>query len=167
MDDAAATSSPDVVPEGRIPAEPRLLGRSSFGLAVLALVAYAAGVVLLVVPVRTPEVQDCGAPGAFLLDGRVDVVPDAEDRILDADGAVVHLPAAVADAARDRPCRERVAARAVPGLALIGGATVVGAIAFALEMLLVRPRRRARVASIPAEPPPPPSPEAHGPDWPA
>lgn len=166
MDDAPAPGSAPgarpVEPGRPAPSEPRVLGRVAFALAVAALVAYAAGLVLLVFPVRTPQVQDCGAPGAFLLDGRVDVVPDAEDRILDGDGEVVQLPAPVADAARERPCRERVAARAVPAVALIGGATIVGLVAFAAELFLVRPRRRRALAAQawtgPATPEGPPAP---------
>lgn len=150
---------------GPAPSDPRGLGRLAFALAVSALCAYAVGIALLLVPVRTPQVQDCGAPGAFLLDGRVDVVPDAEDRILDGDGAVVHLPASVADEARDRPCRERVAARAVPATALMAAATVVGLAAFGLELFLVRPRRRRARAGVRPETVvakgPPALPESH------
>lgn len=149
MDDAPAGPVDAPTPPST-PAEPRLLGRITLGLAVVALVAYAAGTVLLALPVRTPQVQDCGTPGAYLLGGRVDVVPDRDDRILDEDDAVVTLDPAVADTARARPCRERVASRAVPAAIVLGGATAMGVVAFAVELVVVRPRRRALL------PPPPP-----------
>lgn len=148
MDDVPGDAADAPLPSSP-PREPRLLGRLAPGLAVLALAAYAVGAVLLTLPVRTPEVQDCGAPGAYLLDGRVDVVPDREDRILDGDGAVVTLDPAVAAAARERPCRERVASRAVPAVVVIGGATLLGVVAFAVELFVVRPRRRALLPAPP------------------
>lgn len=163
VDVAPATTPP---PDGSDPAAPppggsRAWGRLSFGLALLAVLAYACGAVLLVLPVRTPQVQDCGAPGAYLYEGRLDVVPDREGRVLDGEGDVVELPPAVADAARDKPCQERVAARAVPAAGLVGGATLVGIVAFALELFVVRPRRRRALAG-------PPSASVTGrPDWPA
>ena len=71
-------------------------------------------------------------------------------------GDVVTLDPAVADAARDRPCQERVAARAVPAAALLLGATVLGVVAFLVELLVVRPRRRAvlRAPGVPYPPAP-------------
>ncbi len=163
MDDApvgpADAPSPSPAPD-----EPRLLGRITLGLATVALAAYAAGAVLLALPVRTPEVQDCGTPGAYLYDGRFDVVPDAEDRIVDGDGGVVTLDPAVAAAARERPCRERVASRAVPAAIVLGIATLLAVVAFAVELLMVRPRRRALLAgTTPSEVPL--ATRDDGPDW--
>lgn len=114
-------------------------------LAVAAIVAYAAAAVLFTLPVTTPDVQRCGAPGAYLLAGRVDVLPDAEGRIVGPDDEVVTLEPSVAEAARDQPCRNRVAARAAPAAGLVAVATVVGLGAFALELAVVRPRRRREI----------------------
>ncbi|QYG91125.1 hypothetical protein HC251_00870 [Iamia sp. SCSIO 61187] len=108
----------------------------------LALLCYLVAGVLLAVPVETPGVQDCGAPGAYLLAGRVDVVPDPDGRILGPDGEVVTLDADVAAAARTEPCRDRVADRAVPAGLLLTLATVLGVVAFATELFVVRPRQR-------------------------
>lgn len=142
------------------PAEPRLLGRATRALAGVAVVAYLAGGVLLALPVRNLPVQDCGTPAAYLYQGRVDVVPDSRDQILDGE-EVVTLAPAVADAARATPCQERVAARAAPAGGLLAGATVGGTAAFALELLVVRRRRRALLVGTPAPTVP------DGPDLPA
>ena len=115
-------------------------------LAGLALAAFAGAIVLLAIPVRTPEVQDCGTPAAYLLDGRVDVIPDAQDRILGPDGQPLTLPASAATAARQHPCQDRVADRAVPAGILVLAGTVVGLAALALEVLVVRPRLRRSLA---------------------
>ncbi len=147
----AAEPWPAVVP----PTDPPpagALGRLAVALAGLALLAYLVAGVLLALPVETPHVQDCGAPGAYLLDGRVDVLPDREDRIL-RDGEVVTLDADVADAARERRCRDRVAARAVPAAILLAVATLVGLVAFGLELFVVRPRQRRAIRAAAAGPP--------------
>ncbi len=132
------------------------VGRVAIVLAGLSVVAYLVATVLLTVPVSVPEVQRCGAPGAYLLAGRVDVVPSDDDRILGPDGEPVTLDAAVAQAARDRPCRDRVADRAVPAAVLLLVATVGGVIAFGLELFVVRPRQRALVRAARAGAAPPP-----------
>lgn len=130
-------------PDGKAPdRSPTFIGRLAVALAVSALVAYAVAAVLFTLPVSTPAVQRCGAPGAYLIAGRTDVFPDAEGRILGPDDELVTLDPMVAAAARDQPCRERVAARAAPAAGLVGAATAVGVGAFALELLVVRPRRR-------------------------
>lgn len=137
-------------------AAPRVLGRVALALAVVALVAVAVAVVLLAVPVRVPAVQQCGTPAMYLLDGSVDVVPDPEGRILGPDGEVVTLEPQVAEAARRAPCQERVAARAAPAGLLLAGGFVLGLVAFALELFVVRPRaRRAHPGTI--TPPAPPA----------
>lgn len=145
--------------------EPEVAGRVTLGLAAAAVAAYVLAAVLLTLPVETPGVQDCGAPGAYLLEGRVDTVPDREGRIrVESDAPegfeVVTLDPDVAEAARDDRCRDRVARRAVPAGILLLAATVVGTTAFLLELLLVRPRRRAalrraRAAEAEAAPPHP------------
>lgn len=114
----------------------------------LALLCYLVAAVLLTVPVETPGVQDCGAPGAYLLAGRVDVVPDPDGRILGPDGELVTLDADVAAAARAESCRDRVADRAVPAGLLLSLATVVGLAAFATELFVVRPRQRRLVRAV-------------------
>lgn len=124
---------------------PTLVGRVAVALAVAAIVAYATAAVLFVLPVTTPGVQRCGAPGAYLLAGRIDVVPDEAGRVIGPDDDVVALEPSVAQAARDQPCRDRVAARAGPAAGLVAAATVIGLSAFALELVLVRPQRRRDV----------------------
>lgn len=140
---------------------PGLLGRIATVIAALALLGFLVAGVLLALPVETPGVQDCGAPGAYLLAGRLDRIPDDENRILGPDDEIVTLDDDVAATARATPCRERVAARAVPAAVLVTAATVVGAGAFAIELLLVRPRQRrlvrAALGTAPVEPPPPPA----------
>lgn len=132
---------------------PRVLGRVTVALAVVVLVAVVVAVVLLALPVRVPAVQQCGTPAMYLIDGRVDVVPDPEGRILGSDGEVVTFDPQVAEDARRAPCQDRVAARAAPAGLLLTGGFVLGLVAFALELFVVRPRaRRARAA-----PSPPPS----------
>lgn len=130
------------------------LGRIAVVIAGLSLLAYLAAAVLLAVPVTTPGVQDCGAPGAYLLAGRLDRIPDAEGRILGADDEIVTLDADVAAEARARPCRERVADRAVPAALLLVGATLLGVLAFAIELLAVRPRQRRAIRAAMGPPPP-------------
>lgn len=132
------------------------LGRTSVALAAVALVCFLVALVLAALPVRTPGVQDCGAPAAYLAAGRLDVVPDAQNRILGPDGEPRTLDEETARTARDQPCRQRVADRAVPagGLVLVG--TLLGLTAFALEFLVVRPpRRRAWRAAVMATARPP------------
>lgn len=129
--------------------EPTIAGRVARGLAAASIAAYLVAAVLFTLPVETPGVQDCGAPAAYLVDGRVDTIPDPEGRVRveDADAPdgfeVVTLDPEVAETAREEPCQERVASRAVPAGILVVVATVVGLAAFLLELLLVRPRRRA------------------------
>lgn len=132
---APADDAPHTLP-------PTPLGQLSLVLAGLALAGFAVAIVLLAIPVQVPGVQQCGAPGAYLVDGRLDVVPDANDQILGPEGDPITLDAEDAQSARDHPCRERVADRAVPAGILILTSTVVGLGAFAVEVLMVRPRRR-------------------------
>jgi hypothetical protein len=124
------------------PPPPGPVGRVAVVLAGLALLAFAVAGLVLAVPVEVPDVQDCGTPGAYLLAGRVDRIPDDQDQILDGDGRVVTLDADEAAEARANPCRDRVAERAVPAVWLVLATVVLGVVAFALELFVVRPRQR-------------------------
>lgn len=148
--DALGAAPPVAAPDGPVPARATswrrartLVARLGFALALVALAGYLAATALLVVPVEVPRVQDCGAPGAYLLSGRVDVIPDGQGRVLGPDDEPLPLPASVADAARNMPCRDRVADRAVPAGALIVASTAVGLVAAVMSLL--RPRAATRV----------------------
>jgi len=142
---------------------PGRLGRVATVLAGLALLAHLVAALLLVVPVETPEVQDCGAPGAYLLTGRLDHIPDEDGRIRGPDGEVITLDDDVAAEARATPCRERVADRGVPAAILVVAATLLGVVAFALELFVVRPRQRRQMRAAMGPPPlEPPVPGATG-----
>lgn len=152
-DDSDAPTGPGDAPaEAPRPVGP--VGRVATALCIAALALFGLAVVLFGVPVEVPEVQDCGAPIGYLLEGRVDVIPNAEDQILGPDGEAVTLDPEVADSAREEPCRERVAARAVPAAVAVAVGFVLGMVAFALELFVVRPRRRALILAEPATPPP-------------
>lgn len=131
-----------------------VLARITLVAAALAVFGYLVAGVLLAIPVSVPQVESCGTPAAYLLAGRVDTIPNDDDQIRNADGEVVTLDADVADAARAAPCQDRVADRATPAVVLIAAATLLGLLAFAVELVLVRPRQRAALA---AGPPPPPT----------
>lgn len=167
---AAAPPAPEAWPP-LVPAvtpPPGLLGRIATVVAGLSLLAYLVAAVVLAIPVETPGVQDCGSPGAYLLAGRVDRIPDEEGRILGPDGEVLTLDADVAAEARARPCRDRVADRGVPAAVLLVTATLLGVVAFAIELLVVRPRQRReiRAATPPLPDPPAPAPPAGAsPPW--
>lgn len=140
-----------------------VLPRITLVAAGLAVLGYLVAAVLFAIPVSVPEVQSCGTPAAFLLAGRVDVIPNDDDQIRNRDGQVVTLDPAVAAAARAEPCRDRVADRAAPAVILITGATALGLLAFAVELAAVRPRQRAALA---AAQPPAPAPWPPGGDGP-
>jgi len=126
--------------------------RLAAGLAAVAVALYAVAAVLFALPVESP-IQDCGAPGAYLLSGRIDLVPDARGRVF-VDGELVALEANVADAVRRSSCGDRVAARAVPAGALLVAGFVIGVTALLIEMVsLIRHRPRRLVAPGPVEPP--------------
>jgi hypothetical protein len=126
---------------------PRRLARAALAMAWASLLLYGVAALLLVIPVEVPEVQDCGTPVSYLLEGPVDVVPTEDGRFLDEQGEVVTLDADATREARDRPCRERIAALAVPAAALIVVATLVGLTAFVVELFVVRPRQRRALAA--------------------
>ena len=158
----APATAPAPPPEGWPPLAPALtpppagpVDRVAVVLAGLALLAVLGAGAVLAVPVEVPGVQDCGTPGAYLLAGRVDRIPDGDDQVLDADDEVVTLDADVADEARANPCRDRVADRGVPAAWLLLTATVLGIVAFALELFVVRPRQRRQMRADLETPPPP------------
>jgi hypothetical protein len=114
--------------------------RLSGVLAWTAVVLIALGVVIAVIPVRTPGVQDCGMPIDFLVGGDFDRLPDASGRI-ERDGRVVKLDPAARERAIEHPCSERVERRAIPAGTLVVVGSVMGLTAMTLAM--VRAWRRA------------------------
>ena len=114
--------------------------RLSGVLAWTAVVLIALGVVIAVIPVRTPGVQDCGMPIDFLVGGDFDRLPDASGRI-ERDGQVVKLDPATRERATEHPCSERVEHRAIPAGTLVVVGSVMGLTAMTLAM--VRAWRRA------------------------
>jgi hypothetical protein len=118
----------------------RRVHRLSGVLAWTAVGAIALGVVIALVPVRTPGVQDCGPPIDFLVGGDFDRLPDASGRI-ERDGRVVKLDPAARARATEHPCSERVERRAIPAGSLVVVGSVAGLTAMTLAM--VRAWRRA------------------------
>lgn len=151
---APPVTSPAPGPRGvtRLPTRPAgRIGQVATTLAVASLVGFAIAAVLFLIPVETPGVQDCGTPAGYLLDGRVDQIPDPEGRIRDASGEIVTLDPDVAAEARETPCQDRVAARAVPAAGLTLASLLVGMIAFGIELFAVRPRLRHALTTPPDE----------------
>ena len=111
----------------------RLITASTFAAwACLALIV--AGLVVGVVPVKNPKVQDCGTPLAFVLTGRVDT-------FVDPNSPPRGMTAKQAEAANRHPCRKRVApARFLSG-GLLLGALVIG-LAGATMLVVGRSGRR-------------------------
>jgi len=91
--------------------------------ATIGVIAALIGLGLLLRPVETP-VQDCGAPIAFLLDGRTNVGADPT-------APPPGLTAADVRSNNERPCRVRVAEAAKPAGTLIA-AGLVAAVGAAL-----------------------------------
>ena len=118
----------------------RRVHRLSGVLAWTAVVLIALGVVIALIPVRTPGVQDCGMPIDFLIGGDFDRLPDASGRI-ERDGRVVKLDPAARERATEHPCSERVERRAIPAGTLVVVGSVMGLTAMTLAM--VRAWRRA------------------------
>jgi hypothetical protein len=152
-DGQGATPAPVPLEQEPAPAPQRLprprgwRATATLVVASLCLAAFAAAAVLMAIPVRTPGVQDCGTPFTYLVSGRVDAVPNAEDEIVGPDGNVIELDPDVAAEARETSCRERVASRAVPAGILVMTATIGGALAFLVELLVVRPRARREIGA--------------------
>lgn len=111
----------------------QLIGASTIA-AWICLALILAGLAVGSVPVRTPIVQDCGTPLAFVLTGRV-------DRFLDPNNPPRGVTAKEAEAANKRPCRKRVAPRMVRSAELLLGGLVAG-LAGVVMLLVGRTVRR-------------------------
>ncbi len=98
------------------PDAPAGLFRISALVATIGVVIALVGIALMLRPVSTP-VQDCGTALGFLLDGGVNEFADPTDP---PEG----LTAAEVSDNNTRPCRERVADTARPGLALFLAGTL-------------------------------------------
>jgi len=134
-----------------MPRWPDRLISASTAAAWAALALMLAGLVLGLVPVQNPKVQDCGAPIAFLLRGRT-------DEYADPNKPPKGLTSAEATAANRERCQERVARRMVPGGVLILGGLVMG-VAGLVAMLFGRSaRRRAVLDALPFQRPEPAAP---------
>lgn len=139
-------------PAGSEPAPSRRGGAGTISMVLgwLSLLAISIGVIVALLPVSNGPAQDCGAPGAFLLEGRPNEYPDADGRVQTTDGKGRQLSPLAVERAAARPCSERVAERMVPAGGLLTGGLVAG-----LACLLthgIGALRRTRAA--PAEPPP-------------
>lgn len=106
--------------------------RASTVLAWLAVAAFVAGTVLLLVPVQNRHrghlLQDCGSPAAFLKDGRSSAVVDPSDPppfVARRDVASVNA----------HECSQLVAERAVPAAILVASTLVVGLVALVLSWI--------------------------------
>lgn len=123
--ESAVTGATKVLPDPSR-ARDRRSGAVVIGAGWVALLVIAVGVAVAFVPVRNGDVQACGTPGAFLIEGRSDVYPDAGGRVRDGDGVDVQLSPSAVQAAVDRPCSQRVADRMVPAGVLLAGGTLTG-----------------------------------------
>jgi hypothetical protein len=104
------------------------------------------GIVVVLIPVRNPGVQQCGAPLTFLVSGQLDRIPDATGRVL-IDDHVVELSPAERRRAVDSPCSERVGRRAIPAGVLVVLGSVMGLLAVAIGTAGAWRRASARVAA--------------------
>lgn len=144
-----------------VAAGPVRLARATRAGAWGSLLLYLVAGLLAVIPLGMPEdIPDCGTPVSYLLQAPIDVVPTEDGRFLAEDGSVVTVSEDAAREARDRPCRERIARLAVPAGILLVVATVIGLVAFGVELFVVRPRQRrvlrAALDDGAVSPPPPP-----------
>lgn len=120
---------------------PVALGRSNRLIAASTVAAWIclalilAGFTVGSVPVRSPKVQDCGAPLAFVLGGRVDT-------FVDPNNPPRGVTPKQAEAANERPCRKRVAPRAVRSGELLLAGLVVGLAGLTLLVIGRVGRRR-------------------------
>ncbi|HEY4375831.1 MAG TPA: hypothetical protein VGM93_01685 [Acidimicrobiales bacterium] len=141
---ASPEPTPDPGPPAAVPSSgwpDGLISAMPF-LALVGVLAIAAGGVLLAVPVRNPKIQECGAPVAFLLRGRVDIYADPTN-------PPAGLTKAQANAANQDRCGHRVAGRAVPGGLLIVSGLAVGLAAGGAEWAARGARRRRLLARAP------------------
>ena len=108
------------------PALMRRVHRLSGVLAWTAVVFIALGVVIALIPVRTPGVQDCGMPIDFLVGGDFDRLPDAvgADRARRAGRS--KLDPQARERASEHPCSERVERRAIPAGTLVVVGSLMG-----------------------------------------
>jgi hypothetical protein len=108
---------------------PRLLDVTAI-VAALAMVTTLAGVAVLALPVHSP-LQDCGSSFAFLYHGRTDTFGDPANPPPGKTKAQVRATAL-------RPCRPRVAQRAVLAAELLLGGLLVAIIALMVEVVVRR-----------------------------
>ncbi|MBV9950613.1 MAG: hypothetical protein JO291_01580 [Acidimicrobiia bacterium] len=112
----------------------------------IAVVLITVGAVIVLVPVRNPGVQQCGAPLTFLVSGQLDRLPDATGRVL-IDNRVVTLSPAARHRAVDSPCSERVERRAIPAGVLVVLGSVMGLTAVAIGTVGAWRRASARITA--------------------
>lgn len=132
-------------PSAPVPGRRSVVARGVAAVGWLALLAIVVGLVVSLVPLRNGIVQACGAPAAFLIDGRSDVYPDAGGRVRNSDGRIVQLSPGAVKAAIDRRCSRRVGDRMVrAGALLVGGGLVGVACVLVAAIGSVRQGRRNR-----------------------
>ena len=130
--------APHEAPSAPAPAAPRRtwLNRLAAVPGWLAVVAMLGSLGLAFVPLSNPGVQTCGSPALFLLDGKVDRLPDANGRVQDADGTIRTLTKAQQDRAFNHKCSARVADRIVPLAATFGTGAIVGLVVLLASMVV-------------------------------
>jgi hypothetical protein len=151
MSTSAGESLATEAPGPALPHWPdRLIGLSTVA-AWLSMALIVIGLVIGLVPVRNPGVQDCGAPLAFVLTARVDVFADPAR-------PPKGLTRAQAEAANRNRCQERVAGRMIPAGSILLGGLLIGLSGVAMLLVGRGARRRALLQTygpfIPAPPPP-------------
>jgi hypothetical protein len=178
----APTAHPDPAPAGARAAAPaevaadpgaRRWRRAGDVAGVVVLLCVAVAAVVGLVPVRNGRVQDCGAPFAFALHGRLDTYPDASGAVPGADGKSVTLTKSELDDAFRNRCSQRVGSRLAPLagvtiLALVAGAVAVLGLLVDFSARWRTARDAAEAAAPPGAAPAAPSPpgEALDPDGP-
>jgi len=118
----------------------------------IALAAMVGPLLVSVVPVTNPGVQDCGAPASFLLGGHVDTYPDANGQVRRPNGKVETLTKAEQARAFDHQCSARIAARMGPAAGVFAFGTLLGVVTLLVSMVCwwrAAPRR--------GDPPPAPA----------
>ena len=115
------------------PPRPRLLDLTAV-VAALGVVIALAGVGVLALPVRTP-LQDCGSSFTFLYDGRTNTLGDPD-----------HPPKGITKAqvlaTNAKPCRPRVADRAITAAELILGGLALAIVTVLVEVVIRQVVRR-------------------------
>lgn len=129
-------------------ARPNRRMRVATVLMALASVALAVSAVLFLVPVSNPGVQNCGAPAWFLLTAETD------RPLVDSEGQAVNgWNEQRLRRAHEERCSVRVADRAVPAGALLGGFWIVGLGALIVGWTGRRSLRRSVAPGHGADPP--------------